>query len=1000
MQITFIKKTILLSTVLLLNVLVAVWATGGDALGATLAVTKTDDTNDGVCDIDCSLREAIDAAVAGDTIDIPAGTYTLTLGSQLTIDVGLTLSGAGSGDTIIQADTAPMTATFRVLYTEAGDVTISGVTVQNGNTNQDGGGIYNKGALTLIDTIVKDNHSSAEFSGGGGIYNYFNVSLTLINSVITGNSAPNGGGIYATEGITLTMVDSTVSNNGAAGPSIFEGRGGGIYLNDSGFTLTNTTIDNNTATNEGGGIYIYGGFSFPGGSLLNSTISENTAVGDAGGIFAFGDYGGTLSILNSTIANNVAGDVGGGIFNSNSGFLMVELVNTIVADNTAGIGDDCNGMVTSLGHNLIGYAGGCDYTSAAGDLVGGSGNPIDPRLGPLQDNGGITKTHALLSGPAIDGGDDTASPATDQRGVLRPQGAASDIGAFELDEFDPAAPLVEDDAYGVDEGQILEVVAPGVLENDTDPGEEALTAILIGSVSNGALVLDADGSFTYEHNGGQSTGDSFTYVANNGTLDSYGVATVDIVVNPVNDVPEAEPDTYKVGRGDVRYVAASGVLTNDNDPDSGLLSAVLVNDVFNGTLVLSGDGSFTYEHDGGATFSDSFVYVANDGISDSNEAEVTINVTDIATEVTKPEDANDGICDEDCSLREAILGVTPGGNVHVPGGTYTLDLGLQLIIGQDLTLVGDGAEHTIIQAAVEPGIANARVLEITGGTVNISGVTIRHGDTGSQGGGIYNSGTLTLTDTYVTKNSAYLSGGGIYNEGRLNVSRSTVSYNGAGASTNIFGPDGGGIYNTGMLVVAYSTVHNNTANDAGGGIFNIDIPPTYAGHLRVFNSTISDNTALGNLGDGGGGVRNWGTAVLISSTITGNYADDGGGGIENSGALQLLSSIVAGNSAEDGPDCVGEPTSLGYNLIGDDSGCELVPVIGDMLNVDPLLGPLLNNGGPTSTHALPPGSPAVDGIGFAACNDTNGNPLLIDQRGKPRPQGPDCDIGAFELVQP
>ena len=143
----------------------------------------------------------------------------------------------------------------------------------------------------------------------------------------------------------------------------------------------------------------------------------------------------------------------------------------------------------------------------------------------------------MLSGPAVDGGDDTASPGTDQRGVLRPQGAASDIGAFELDEFDPAAPLVEDDAYGVDEGQILTVVAPGVLENDTDPGDQALTAILIGSASNGALVLDADGSFTYEHNGGQTTGDSFTYVANNGTLDSNGVATVDIVVNPVNDVP-------------------------------------------------------------------------------------------------------------------------------------------------------------------------------------------------------------------------------------------------------------------------------------------------------------------------------------------------------------------------------------------------------------------------------------------------------------------------------
>ena len=99
------KGSITLWGMLLLVILSTFLLSAGTAVGATLTVTKTEDTNDGVCDVDCSLREAIAAAVAGDTIDLPAVTYTLSLGAQLTIDVDLTLAGAGSGDTIIQAHT-------------------------------------------------------------------------------------------------------------------------------------------------------------------------------------------------------------------------------------------------------------------------------------------------------------------------------------------------------------------------------------------------------------------------------------------------------------------------------------------------------------------------------------------------------------------------------------------------------------------------------------------------------------------------------------------------------------------------------------------------------------------------------------------------------------------------------------------------------------------------------------------------------------------------------
>ena len=131
--------------------------------------TKTGDTNDGLCGtLDCSLREAISSGDSGDTVNIPTGVYTLTLGTELTIGTNLILNGAGSGDTIIQAAASSADATSRVFNITGGAVAISGVAVQNGNTTGDGGGISNFGTLTLTDSTVSGN--TATFTVGGGIY--------------------------------------------------------------------------------------------------------------------------------------------------------------------------------------------------------------------------------------------------------------------------------------------------------------------------------------------------------------------------------------------------------------------------------------------------------------------------------------------------------------------------------------------------------------------------------------------------------------------------------------------------------------------------------------------------------------------------------------------------------------------------------------------------------------------------------------------------------------
>ncbi len=430
----------------------------GVAGAVTFTVNSTTDAvdaipGDGVCADalgNCTLRAAIveaNALAGADTITLPAGIYTLSITGRgedaaatgdLDILGDLVLLGGGQTLTVVDGG-APVDRVFDIR--DGASAVLDGMTIRNGNPQTgEGGGVQNTGTLILSNSSVRGNRT---LNGGGGIVNgrYGTIgTLTVINSIISGNVAGGGtaGGIESMG--RLTVTSSTIDGN--TGPGIW-------HLNAGGATgrldVANSTISRNASVNyAGGGIVIsYGSGDI---SLTNSTVSGNTAW-SGGGIW----YGAlnTFVVSSSTITGNITTNGGGGI--GTVGYRPVILRNTIIAGNSDPASADCYGSWgswNSQGYNLIGDNSGCNYVAGTGDQVGIGSNPIDPQLGPLQDNDGPTFTHALLSdSPALDAGNPAGCTdpqgnllTTDQRGGPRSvdgdgDGTPScDIGAFEFAE--------------------------------------------------------------------------------------------------------------------------------------------------------------------------------------------------------------------------------------------------------------------------------------------------------------------------------------------------------------------------------------------------------------------------------------------------------------------------------------------------------------------------------------------------------------------------------------
>jgi VCBS repeat-containing protein len=248
------------------------------------------------------------------------------------------------------------------------------------------------------------------------------------------------------------------------------------------------------------------------------------------------------------------------------------------------------------------------------------------------------------------------------------------------------APVATNDAYGTAEDTPLNIVAPGVLTNDTDLDSSTLSAVLGTPPSHGTLTLNADGSFTYVPDANFNDTDTFTYRASDGTAQS-NPATVTITVNASNDAPTATADAYSTAEDTTLNVTAPGVLANDNDPDGDQLSAWVGSGTSHGTLTLNADGSFTYVPDANYNGPDSFTYRASDGTLDSNPATVAITVTPVNDAPVATNDAYS--TNEDTPRTVAAPGVL-GNDTDPDGNPLSAALGTPPSHGT-LTLNADGS---------------------------------------------------------------------------------------------------------------------------------------------------------------------------------------------------------------------------------------------------------------------------------------------------------------------
>jgi CSLREA domain-containing protein len=901
------------------------------------------------------------------------------------------------------------------IYSASGPVTISGSTLSDNAAK----------TILLSSTTFIDTHGGAVLMGSG--------ALTINSSTLSGNtviadvlhptaqslSTPGGGGaVYSFSG-PVTVTDSTFANNSVQGGGA---NGGAIATSIGNLTVTQSMFTGNSVAGslgQGGALRTYSGSI----SVAQSTITGNSLTALTGRGAAIQTTSGAVNIIESTISDNFGltavasldpGLMQGGAIQSRSG--AISLRQSTVSGNAiralANFGHAQGGAIYSrsgsisvyestLSGNtaLSGIASGSPYYASGGGAIHAQGGDVVISRSTLSENfAGIGNGGAVL---ALNG-NVTISQST-LSGNRAERGGAIIIGQGALD-----------------------LSQSTVVQN---------TAIYSGEGAG----ISSDGALTITN----------SIVAGNANFDIDEVMTInDLKVSPVAPLVV---QFSMIGRNTGTNLVPSSV------PDA---NGNLIGDEFGlnpGLGPLADNGGPTWTHvpmpdspvrdRGSASLAVDITQLGNPALTTDQRdvpfvrnfgGGVDMGAVERQVQDLRPVLVVDNALDEldgdytlgDLSLREAILiaNQTPGiDEIHfapeINGQPLLLTLG-QLAVTDPLIVTGNGAANTVIDAQLL-----SRIFDVTAtaGAATFARLTLAHGSADTGGAVKFSNllGWLTVRESVLTGNIATTQGGAVYggpvgfgggqlgHEGfltdgwfHIDVSDSTLSGNAAN--------EGGAIYTRhGQLTVSRSTLSGNTAGHGGAISMRNSM-------LRFSQSTLSGNSAVGVGGALSTGVFTADHLIsIVQSTISGNVSSDGGGikvgPIRAGNLVSIRNSIVAGNTVGGQPQDISTFTpwlAPQYSLIGTNDGSPLAAsatpdangnLIGtNAMPIDPMLGPLADNGGPTMTHALLAGSPATD-AGDPAFNPfAFAFPLVNDQRGAgfARVVNGRVDIGALEVQAP
>jgi methionine-rich copper-binding protein CopC len=828
-------------------------------------------------------------------------------------------------------DTLDLTGTFT--WTDAdetGDASTSGYTLAKNLT------ITGQGAdQTIIQASTTDNTADRRV---------FSITTTATISIsdITiryGKSGASGGGIHVDNDTTLTLNNAEIYNCRTTG------NGGGALFNEGATTITNSAIYNNVDDWAGGGI----ASNYSGSSIVitNSTIYGNTNTGgwNGGGGIWIGDS--TATVTNATIYNNTAVSSGDGIWVYHTSAVL-NLKNSIVIGNDTSDISKLSGTITNNGYNIVqtgltATTGDWTDTNRDGtyDLFGGGTGTLSlETTAGINDNPKATGTFAITASGsiAVDNGNGTANngvtiPATDQRGATR---SNTDIGAFEFDGtgLTILAPTTQATNISVSLTEYNRLTFSWTNGN----GSRRVVFAKAASSGNPVPVDTTSYAANAAFGSGNQIGSTGWYSIYDGLSNSVTVTALTAATSYIFQVMEYNG----IGTGQATYftnTAASNPLTQATyTPVTLYCNYTSGNDT-------TGDGSSPTPY---KSFTKCY--------TTSNPGD-TINLTG-TFDWTNADETGDAI--------------TTG---------YTID--------QDITITGQNADQTFIQAESSYSSADRRVFNITANNVTFNNIAIRFGNVGANGGCILGSTTSTITLNYVELYSCRTSNG-----------------------------NGGGFYNQYISTITGSTIYSNyaTGSLSGGGVASYNIDGTNT--LTITNSTFYDNELTNETWNAGGAIHiRTGTAIITNSTITGNTAPSNGGVyVYNVGGalptVYLKNNIITDNNGATGNDVykqAGTVTSGGYNIFG--KLTSVTDTTGDWTDADNddvytlntvgttgslnLAGAAAINDNPyaTKTYAILTGSIAINNA-----NDTAHQGVAIptaDQRLATR--NGSTDIGAFEF---